>query len=184
GGSNPSGRATTKKGRWASPSALFFARCRSVRGRWRTARSGLHAAVDFGAGAADVHAAMRLGASAAGAVADADLVAHVAHAGAAVGQALGAMLHPALRDHAAERGDAVAHLDGDVAGVQVVRFGEPLVQVLADAFVRARIVARADTAVTAACTEVAAAAADLVVTAAAVVALEVATAALAGATLA
>src|SRR5690606_30955382 len=52
---------------------LFFARCRSVRGRWRTARSGLHAAVDFGAGAADVHAAMRLGASAAGAVADADL---------------------------------------------------------------------------------------------------------------
>src|SRR5690606_10469293 len=82
--------------------------------------------------------------------ADGELVAGLAHADAGVRAVLGAVLHPALRHAAGQRGDAVRDLDGDVARVQVRGFGEALVEVLADALVGALVVARSDAAVVAA----------------------------------
>src|SRR5690606_26572848 len=133
-------------------------------------------AADAGA-AAGVHAAGRWRTAPAG-VAHLDVVAHVAHAEALVGEVLGAVLHPAMPDAAGERRHPVADFDADVACVQVVGLGEAVVEVLADAFVGAAVVARAHAAVTARAV-VAVGARDravvqLVVAAAAVVALEVA----------
>src|SRR5690606_38418057 len=81
---------------------------------------------------------------------DLDLVAHVAHAVAGHGDVLGSMLHAPLRHAAGKRGDAGLHLHGDAAGVQVVRVGELLVDLLGDALVGAHVVARPHAAIAAA----------------------------------
>src|SRR5690606_29708521 len=72
----------------------------------------------------------------------------VANATAAVGQVLGAVLHPALRHGAFKGRGAVGDLDLDAAGVHVVVAGQAFAQVFGDALVRAGVVARPDATVT------------------------------------
>src|SRR5690348_7345088 len=52
------------------------------------------------------------------------------------------MLDPALLDVAAQRDHAVLHLDGNIAGVNIVGVHQLLVEILANAVIRAHVVLR------------------------------------------
>src|ERR1051325_3300827 len=72
----------------------------------------------------------------------ADLVLHVAHAAARLGQILGAPLHLAVGDAAGHADDAFADVDFEVGGVDAVVALEALADVFQDALVGAAVVLR------------------------------------------
>src|SRR3546814_1094780 len=68
-----------------------------------------------------------------GTVVDADLVAHVARTAGGGGDVLGAMLHRPRGDIAGKGDDALLDLQQDLAGIERVVMGHPVVDLVGDA---------------------------------------------------
>src|SRR5690606_19605060 len=64
------------------------------------------------------------------------------HAGAGIGDVFGAVLHAAFGHAALQGHDAVAHAHADLAGIHVVGLGQPLTEILLQAFGRALVALR------------------------------------------